>query len=174
MIGYRQVDPRFPFLWETPSQPPGRWHADGEGPVHYFADSADGAWAEFLRLEEITDPDDVTTSRRALWSVEIGRKPTIVPRLHKSTMIGGEATYPACRAEARRLRKNRVRRIIAPSAAMLPRGVYTWKVDGGLKRATSTDGQVIVIFGRAPHLKGAEIAREARPNTDLVSRVRTL
>src|SRR5262245_40501368 len=55
MILFRQVDARFPFLWEDARQPAGRWHAAGDGPAHYFADTPDGAWAEFLRHEEITE-----------------------------------------------------------------------------------------------------------------------
>ena len=75
MIGFRHADIRLPFLWEGPDQPPGRWHGEGEGPVHYFADTPDGAWAEFLRHEGITDPDDLDTVRRALWAVELGAPP---------------------------------------------------------------------------------------------------
>src|SRR6476619_4322357 len=75
MIGFRQVDARYPFLWEDRRQPAGRWHRDGDGPAHYFADTPDGAWAEFLRHEEITEPEDVLTIRRQLWAVEIGDAP---------------------------------------------------------------------------------------------------
>ena len=57
MILYRHADPRFPFLWESSEQPPARWHDSNEGPVHYFADTPDGAWAEFLRHEGITSED---------------------------------------------------------------------------------------------------------------------
>lgn len=79
MIGYRQADPRYPFLWSDASQPEARWHADGDGPAHYFADTPDGAWAELLRHEEIHDPADVATIRRALWVVELGVEPASVP-----------------------------------------------------------------------------------------------
>ena len=75
MIAFRQVDARYPFLWEDASQPAGRWHGDGEGPAHYFADTPDGAWAEFLRHEDIDDPADVSTIRRQMWAVEIGDRP---------------------------------------------------------------------------------------------------
>ena len=60
MILFRHADPRFPFLWETADQPGARWHGDREGPAHYFADTPDGAWAEFLRLEEIKTGHDHT------------------------------------------------------------------------------------------------------------------
>src|SRR5690606_7733130 len=72
VIVFRQADSRVPPLWETSDQPAGRWHGDGEGPAHYFADTPDGAWAEFLRHEEITDPADLEGVRRRLWAVEIG------------------------------------------------------------------------------------------------------
>ena len=72
MIGYRHADARYPFLWEGFNQPAARWHAFSEGPAHYFADSPDGAWAEFLRHEEITDPADLATIRRALWVADLG------------------------------------------------------------------------------------------------------
>lgn len=49
MIVFRHADPRFPFLWEIAEQSAARWHGDHEGPAHYFADTPDGAWAEFLR-----------------------------------------------------------------------------------------------------------------------------
>src|SRR5262245_60720435 len=75
MIVFRQVDSRFPFLWEDAKQPSGRWHREGDGPAHYFADTPDGAWAEFLRHEEITDVQDLLTIRRQLWAVEVGDAP---------------------------------------------------------------------------------------------------
>ena len=52
MIVFRQADPRYPFLWESPDQPAGRWHGPGEGPAHYFSDTPVGAWAELLRHED--------------------------------------------------------------------------------------------------------------------------
>ena len=77
MIVFRHTDPRFPFLQEAAGQPAARWHAPGEGPVHYFADTADGAWAEFLRHEEITDPADLAGIARAIWSIDLPRPRTV-------------------------------------------------------------------------------------------------
>ena len=70
-VGFRHVDHRYPFLWETAAQPPGRWHANGEGPCQYLANTPDGAWAEFLRHEEITDPADLPGIARSLWAIEV-------------------------------------------------------------------------------------------------------
>ena len=43
MILFRHADPRRPFFWESSVQPAGRWHAAGDGPVQYLADTPDGA-----------------------------------------------------------------------------------------------------------------------------------
>ncbi len=73
MIAWRNADPRFPFLWEEGgSQPAARWHAGGEGPVQYLSDTPDGAWAEFLRHEDLRDPEELSCVRRSLWAVDIG------------------------------------------------------------------------------------------------------
>ncbi len=105
MILYRHADPRFPFLWESTDQPAGRWHAAGEGPVHYFADTPDGAWAEFLRHEGITEEAELDNVRRALWAVDVPEPiPAAAPDLPRQVLTGGLGTYPRCRAEARRLR----------------------------------------------------------------------
>ncbi|MCY4497903.1 MAG: hypothetical protein OXC14_11510 [Rhodospirillaceae bacterium] len=49
--------------------------------IHCFCDTPDGAWAEFQRHEEIHDPEDFLTIRRALWAVDIGEVPTLQPVL---------------------------------------------------------------------------------------------
>ena len=51
MIGFRNVDPAYPFLWEGPGQHESRWNREGEGPVHFFADTPDGAWAAFEKQQ---------------------------------------------------------------------------------------------------------------------------
>ena len=89
MIVFRHGDPRFPFLWEVAEQPPGRWHGPGEGPANCLADTPDGAWAEFLRHEEIRDPEDLATIRRTIWAVEIGDEPATSPALPKRHLFGG-------------------------------------------------------------------------------------
>jgi hypothetical protein len=172
MIGFRHADPRYPFLWEDTSQPAARWHGAKEGPAHYFCDTPDGAWAEFLRHEEITDPEDVATIRRALWAVELGDEPSREPDLPLKTLTGGPETYSRCQAEARRLRRLGAVRIVAPSAALLPGAARGWRVDGGLQPGPPRDGKVIVLFGSRPNVIGWAVTSEGRPGTDLLSRVR--
>ena len=113
MIVFRQVDARYPFLWEDASQPAGRWHGDGEGPAHYFADTPDGAWAEFIRHEEIDDVADLPTIRRQMWAVEIGNE----PRESRSCFlaaIGERHDEGLRRVNAREVKNQFERRVVAP------------------------------------------------------------
>lgn len=175
MIVFRQADPRYPFLWSDASQPAARWHADGEGPAHYFADTPDGAWAELLRHEEITDPEDLATLRRALWAVEIGDDPLKEASLPGADLTGGVETYEACCSHARRLRVRGTRRLVAPSAALVPGGAAGQEVTVGLERpGDSRDGRVVVIFGGPEGLVGWKAIERGAPPVDLLPRVRHL
>ncbi len=172
MIVFRHTDPRFPFLWESAGQPAGRWSAKGEGPVNTFADTPEGAWAELLRHEEITDPLDVAEIRRSMWAVEVGDLPGTRPRLPRATMIGGPRSYAACQREAARLRDRGDRGFTAPSAALRAGGGHGWRVAGGVVPGPRRDGRVVVLFGARPDLLGWEAAHEGRPSQGLLSRVR--
>jgi RES domain-containing protein len=174
VIAFRHVDSRFPFLWESDRQPGGRWHAEGEGPVHYFADTPDGAWAELLRHEEITEEADVATIRRALWAVELPDEPRAAPRLPAAQLRGGLETYETCRAEARRLRASGASGLIAPSAALRGGEARGWRVRGGLEPGKARTGKVIVLFGRRPGLTGWSAAAEGHPHRTLLAKVRPL
>ncbi len=171
MIGFRQVDWRYPFLWEDASQPAGRWHGEGEGPAHYFADTPDGAWAEFLRHEEIDDPDDLLTIRRQMWAVEIGDRPDRQVDLPSHILKGGADTYPRCQQKARALRAKGVGRLAAPSAALIAGGARPLRVRHGVEPGEPRDGVVIVIFGMPDELLGWPAAVDARPPDDLLPRV---
>ena len=172
MIVFRQTDHRFPFLWEGTDQPPGRWHGAGEGPVHYFADTPDGAWAEFLRHEEITDPADLETIRRQMWAVDIGDAPAEPVGVASRVALGGLENYPACQVESRRLRHRGAQRLRAPSAALKPGGALGHIVHNGQQDALPRDGVVIVVFGPPGSLVGWVAAAAARPPDDLLARVR--
>lgn len=131
VIAYRHADPRFPFLRENSSQSAGRWNAAGDL-THYFRDTPDGAWAEFIRHEEIRDAQDLLTIRRALWAVDIGDPLSDEPGLPWQTLLGGRETWPACRQAAQEHRKH-MNGIAAPSAALNPGAASGWHVDGGLR-----------------------------------------
>jgi hypothetical protein len=175
VILYRHADPRFPFLWEDAAQPPGRWHGEGEGPAHYLADTPNGAWAEFVRHEGLTDEAELENVRRALWAVEVPDDiDATAPDLPAPTLTGGTGTYPPCRAEARRLRSAGVRAVRAPSAALQPGGAAGWTVEAGLRRAPARDGEVIVLFDPRPDLVGWPATLAGRPPVTLLAHIRPL
>ena len=152
-IGFRHSDPRFGFLWLSAAQPEARWHAAGEGPANYFADTPTGAWAEFLRHEEITDAEDLAGVRRSLWAVELPEEGYETPKLPGAVLHGGVASYPTCQTTARELRSAGARRLETSGAALLPGGASGSRVTtSGLENAApaaaaARDGRVWVLFG---------------------------
>jgi len=172
VIAYRNADRRFPFLWEDSAQPPERWHGAGEGPAQYLSDTPNGAWAEFLRHEEIRDATDVPTVNRAIWAVEIGDPSMSVPRLPAADLRGDPSSYARCRSEARRLRSQGARALEAPSAALVPGAARGWRVDGGVVGAEPRDGKTIVLWGRRPEVVGWPVVMEAAPDESLLPAVR--
>jgi hypothetical protein len=172
VIAFRNTDRRRPFLWESAEQPAGRWHGENEGPAHYFADTPDAAWAEFLRHEAITDPLDIFGIQRALWAVEIPTAPTTTPDLSFSTMVGAQSTYASCQKEARRLRATGTTGLIAPSAAVSAAVGSGFRTEGGLHRGPRRPEHVIVLFGERPDLVGWAACADGRPREDLLVRVR--
>lgn len=173
MIVFRQADPRYPFLWSDASQPAARWHADGDGPAHYFADTPDGAWAELLRHEEITDPDDAATLRRALWAIEVGDEPLKPVSLPRNVLSGGPESHRECQEHARRARARGTRRLMAPSAALVSGGAAGHQVEAGREGpAAPRDGRVIVVFGPPDRLVGWKVVERGAPPAGVLRRVR--
>src|SRR5262245_38886955 len=171
MIVFRQVDGRYPFLWEGATQAAGRWHREGDGPAHYFSDTPEGAWAELLRHEEITDPEDLATIRRQMWAIEIGDAASTRVQLPQEILTGGPETYAACQREARRLRDRGAQRLAVPSAALKPGGACGCVVDHGVRPGPARDGRVIVVFGAPEDIVGWRAADQAQPPLDLLDRV---
>jgi RES domain len=175
VIVFRQADPRYPFLWSDASQPAGRWHAAGDGPAHYFADTPDGAWAELLRHEEITDPADAATLRRTLWAIEIGDLPLETISLPSAVATGGVETWRTCQAHARGLRARGARRLAAASAALLPGGATGLEVsEAGEQPGPTRHGLVIVVFGPPDGLVGWKATDRGAPPPGVLARVRPL
>ena len=170
MIAFRHVDPRFPFLREDSSPSAGRWNVTGQL-THYFCDTPDGAWAEFLRHEEIDDPQDLLTIRRAIWAVDIGEAPSTQPAAPLPMLIGDTDTWPACQELAQQYRKH-TDGITAPSAALHSSGARGWRVEGGLQPGPPRDGKVFALFGPRPDLVGWAATIEGRPSAELLAKVR--
>lgn len=156
VMTFRHGDPRFPFLWGSAAQPAARWHGPAEGPVQYLADTPDGAWAEFLRHEAITDPLDLPGVRRRLWVVEFDRTAETErhARLAPAICTGDLTSYPACQQEARKARADGVSCLRAPSAALRPGAARGQVTDGTLREAAERDGVVWILFGQRPLARG--------------------
>jgi hypothetical protein len=175
VIWFRSVDRRWPFLWEASAQPAARWHGPGEGPAQYLADTPDGAWAEFLRHEEITNADDLAGVERHLWAIEVpDDEPAERPRLPADVLRGGLASYPACQEEARRLRSVVATAIDAPSAALTSGGARGQLVRGGLVEADDRDGRVLVLYGTRTDVRGWLCAAAGAPAQRILDLVRHL
>lgn len=163
MIVFRNVDWRRPFLWETSSQPAARYHAEGDGPAQYFASTSDGAWAEYLKHAEITDPDEISEIKRSLWAVEIPDDAPPASILKDELALGGKDAYPACQSYARSLRDRGQKRLHEQSAALKPGGARGHRVKGGLQDGPAKDGTTIVIFDYLPLYTGWRICTGSPP-----------
>lgn len=172
--GFRHGDPRFPFFWEGAAQPAARWHGLGEGPVQYLADTPDGAWAEFLRHEEITEPDDLIGVRRRMWAVQLdtGAEQVLRVDLPSSITTGDATSYVTCQESARRLRAKGATCLLAPSAALHSGGARGQVTDRGLREAGERDGRVWVLLGGRPTVRGWAAVDAGGPAARLLTLVR--
>lgn len=173
MIVFRQADPRYPLLREHPPQPAGRWNESGQL-THYFSDTPDGAWAEFLRHEGILDAEDLACVRRAIWAVDIGDEPPDRVELSDVVLTDGHEPWSQCQRVADALRKEGESGLAAPSAALLAGGARGWRVDSGLQPGPHRDGETIALFDPRPDLIGWPVTVDGRPADDLLDRVRPL
>jgi hypothetical protein len=170
---YRACDRRFPFLWSDDSQEPARWHGDGEGPCHYLATTADGAWAEVLRHRDIHELDELLDLELAIWELEVPM-PTARPNLDPDLLTGDASSYPACRDEARRLRAAGHDSLRAPAAALVSGAAALYGVAGGEQVVVgSAPNETFVFFGVPDELVGAPIA-EGHPEPAVLEHVRSL
>lgn len=175
MIVFRNTDVDVPFFWDSDHQPAARWHASGEGPAQYTSTTPDASWAEFLRHQGIKDADDLAGIERSMWAVEIpDDEPTGSPALPIAALTGDLTSYPACQAEATRLRASGVSRLVATSAAVLPGTPSGWVSGSDLRPAPARDEFTVVLFGGRPDLAGWVGATLGRPEVTLLDRVRHL
>jgi hypothetical protein len=177
-IWFRHADARYPFLRDDEHQPAARWHADGHGPAQYLADTPDGAWAEFLRHEEIVDEADLAGVSRDLWAIEIEPEDEAIadPRLPEETLRGGRSTYAACRAEAARLRARGATALVAPTAGLRDNmaGGQTCSNGALQEHVASRDGRTMVLFGARSGASGWRCCHLGRPDGRVVALVRPL
>ena len=174
MILFRQATRGVPFFWEGQRQPAARWHRSGEGPVQYLADTPDGAWAEFLRHEGITDAADLAGISRTMWAVSVDDVDAAIPLLRMETIHGNTDSYEDCQAEAANIRARGHSALSTTSAALSPGAARGWKTDEGLKPGPDTDGRVYVLFGTRPDSVAWKVVEAGGPPDEVLSAVRQL
>ena len=173
-LGFRNCDSRYPFFWERAGQPAARWNRAGEGPVQYLADSPDGAWAEFLRHEEIHDVADLAGVARSLWAVELPKLVEDAEPVSVQDPRGGVTTYADCQDYAADRRAEGVVCLVAPSAALIEGGARGQVTNGGLVEGADRDGRVWILFGTYPDVPGWRIVEGGRPPERILSLVHPL
>jgi hypothetical protein len=176
-VWFRHADRRVPPLWGSDIQPAARWHGTEDGPAQYLSDTPDGAWAEFLRHEEITDPADLRGIERSLWALEVDEAAETIatPDLPTKVLVGGKASYHRCQDEARRLREGGASALRAQTAALQlgeARGEVI--VDGKLEPGPDRDGETLVLFGERPTLVAWRCVEVGAPSARLLNLVRQL
>ena len=176
VVLYRHVDRRHGFTWSSKDQPPARWHGEGQGPVQYLAGTPDGAWAEFLRHEEIVDTAELDGIERRIWAVdvpdgEVARAVDVV--LEPALIRGGADTYRACQHHATQLRDSGAQGLRAPSAALDAASGYRSE-NGGLVISDPLPSTTYAMFGQRTHWTGWMCHDVGRPHPALVARVRSL
>jgi hypothetical protein len=174
MILFRHAPPFRPFAWQSPDQPAGRWHAQGEGPATYLSTTPDAAWSELLRHEGIQHEDDLEGIDRWLWAIEVA-DPLVAasPGVERRLLDGGTETYEACQGAARRLRSEGHDALIAPSSAVIE-GPSGFSSAVGLVPGPSLREDTLVLFGARPELVGWIAAGPGRPDSTVLPRVRHL
>ena len=164
---FRQCDSNYPFLWEDGArQMSQRWNQTGSEPTQYFSDTPEGAWAEFLRHEEIIEPlsaEEFTRDfNRVLWAVEVDitdadSEITTVSNTDISydNLIGDASTHLVCQQFAKFKREAGFRWLIAPSAALVPDAPIGLLVrEGRLQPGPIRENKVFVHFGQLPKAVG--------------------
>ena len=126
---------------------------------------------EILRHEQVTELEDLLDLERALWEVVVP-DPAFRPRLDEATLTGDKSTYPACRAEARRLRGAGASGLVAPSAAVRSGRAERYGVDQrGEQVVDEVVTETVVIFGPPIDLVGMPIG-EGHPDPTFLADVR--
>lgn len=174
---FRHADARYAPLRGDPGQPPARWHGPGEGPVQYLADTPEGAWAEFVRHEAITDAADLAGVARNLWAVAVDESAETIrdTMLVDRVLLGGPRTYRRCQREARALRSAGATALRARQAALLDGAACGQLTVGGrLRDAPPRDGVSLVLFGSRAAAPAFLCAERASPPERVLALVRHL
>ncbi len=141
-----------------------------------MAATPDGAWAEFLRHEEIVDPAELDGIERRIWAIDVPDDElaaAVGVALDPSVATGGPHTYAACQGHARELRAAGARALRAVSAALDSAPGYRSET-GGLVTAEPQPAVTYAMFGPRSHWIGWMCHDVGQPDPALLARVRSL
>lgn len=169
-IAFRYASYDVPF-WARPNSLPGRWHRAGDGPTQYWALTPDAAWAELVRHEQLTTPDDLALVDIPFWvcrtplSLVVDlRDPNEQTRFGLDEAALTSRSWSRCQEAGREIRKTH-RGVLAPSAVLEghanltlfgPRRMIDWMTES---RLASTVPAALLAIGRPPD----EILGKVRP-----------
>jgi hypothetical protein len=99
--------------------------------------------------------------------------PDARPELDDATMRGDEDSYPACQAEAQRLRQLGNAGLTARSAALRDAEARSWRAVGEVNvPGDQHPAMVAALFGPRPDLEGWLVVEGGSPPSHVVGRVR--
>ena len=111
---------------------------------------------------------------RKHWAVELPDADYASPVLPAATLFGDESSYPACQAEARRLRAAGADRLEVRAAALHAGQARGWTATAGEAAAPAPrDGKLLVLFG-ACRCIGWVAVDGGRPPAEVLPLVRHL
>lgn len=167
-VAFRQTDYDVPF-WARNNTYPGRWNRPGDEATQYWSLDPDGAWAEFVRQEELGS-NDLPLIRRPMWICRISIGSLIdlrerhVREQHSTdlgTLLG--ADWEPCQLLAAKLRAAGAGGLLTPSAAL-----------DGCSNLTIFGPRRAIDWTRRPALHStvpAAITAVGGPTADIVERV---
>lgn len=113
-----------PF-WVRPNTTEERWNGTEDGPTQYLSATADGAWAELIRNENLRSEADLDLVQMGLWQARITEAAIADYRDFETAERAGlnadalvDDDQSICRVEGRRLREAGFRGVLYPSAAL--------------------------------------------------------
>ncbi len=177
LVGFRYSSYDVPF-WVRPNTRAQRWNVTLAGPTQYWSSSADGAWAEHIRFNDIRTEAELDEVRIPIWVCRLSStglldlRETEVRDRYDLTL--GDLTadgWNACQRAATAMRAQGIRGILSPSAA-LPNATNITLY--GPRRAIAFDRRpalasavpaAIVAIGRPPKKLVDRVIHHASPST---------
>lgn len=171
---FRYADYDTPF-WDRPNSRPGRWHRVGDPPTQYWSMTPEGAWAELIRFEELTNEAELDLVRKPIWACRVTSRMAVdlrAPKQRKRHDILERALidddHAACQDLGAELRDSGCQLVLSPSAALDghtnvtmfgARRMSDWRLRAPLARTLPATE---VALGRPPEGLLARVRRRTR------------